>query len=190
MFSIRILQRARLCYSKWSFMYHSGKAFLLKKMSLIQEYYILMVFLNTGIKFRESRRMLCLNGIMLFLWHQLLKMIHSKMELTFGIYLIRTQSRTIIEWICLIATHVFDSQEFRILLVLTSICFCAISTSWLVATLLLFNLDFLPVHPLHVGTFHRFILIVWTLPVTEYSFSSTTMLMLIQLGHLSWNPGF
>lgn len=67
LFSIRILQRAHLCYSKWSFMYHSGKAILLKKMSLIQEYYVLMVFLNTGIKFRESRRMLCLNGIVISL---------------------------------------------------------------------------------------------------------------------------
>lgn len=71
MFSVRILQRTHLCCSKWSFTYllsiklegmtlkhHLGKAFLQEKMSWIQEHCFIKAFLNAGIKFRESRRML------------------------------------------------------------------------------------------------------------------------------------
>lgn len=61
----------------------------------------------------------------------------------------------------------------------TSICFGAISVPWFVTTLLLISLDFSSAHPLSVGTFHCFILVVWTLSVIANSLSSITMYMLM-----------
>lgn len=149
-----------IIYKSWGNNIKASHCILAEKVSLIQEYYFLMVFLYAGIKFRESRRMLSLKAhyVISPTYYQVLKVIHSQ-RLRVDFWYLSDKN---LEWSYCRINLIYWGSPLRS----WAFYWCSppsvpsLSLCWFVTTLLIFNIDFPSPYPLSVGTFCCFILAV------------------------------